>query len=165
MRKPSHFIILFQHRFKMQFMKKLTILLLLSLLFFNCISQQTDSSSTLTKQDYLRKSKHMKVAAWSLLGGGVVMATAGTIIATEAVVMIIVNPFSPPANEKKLNSGATLILVGSIALLASIPFFIASSKNKRIAASMSFSNQPLPAIRTNNFVYREIPSLTLKISL
>ena len=146
-------------------MKNVTTILLLLIIAASTFSQQTNPSPPLTKHDYLRKSKHEKVAAWSLLGGGAVMGTVGTIIAAEEVVTFIVNPFTPPADEKRFNRGAALILIGSIAVLASIPFFIASSKNKRIAASMSFRNQPLPEIFTNNFVYREIPSLTLKIGL
>ena len=42
--------------------------------------QQNNPSPTLTKQDYLKKSKNQKTAAWIVLGGGIVLTSAGMAI-------------------------------------------------------------------------------------
>ncbi len=146
-------------------MKIFSIIILL-LIEVTLFSQQNTPFPSLTKQDYLLKSKHKKIAAWSLLGGGVVFGSIGAIIAAKEVIPIMVNPFfSQAPDEKNLNTGAVLILIGSASVLASIPFFIASSKNKRIASSISFNNQFSPEIQGNSLVYRAIPSINLKICL
>lgn len=149
-------------------MKKIIISSLLLIMSSPLFSQQIDPSLSMTKQDYVKKSKHQKVAAWSLLGGGLVIGSIGTIIALKEAVKVTVIPFPgvlPPPDQNKLNFGAALMLVSSIAVIGSIPFFIISSKNKRRAASLSLKNGPIPQIYQSSLVYRNIPSLTLKLQL
>jgi hypothetical protein len=155
-------------------MKKLTTLLLLSLLFFNCISQQTNPSPSLTKQDYLKKSKKEKTTAWILAGGGLAMsAVTLTIAANQSA--DATNNFLATLLSLAENNGTTvthdfsvlgvLFYIGAAGTIASIPMFVSSSKDKRKAMSMSFSNQALPQICDNSFVHHAIPSIKLKISL
>jgi len=61
--------------------------------------------------------------------------------------------------------GEAAMIIGGTAALASIPFFIISSKNKRKAMSMSFKNQMIPQLQINGFAYSAIPSVNLKINL
>lgn len=122
-------------------------------------SQQVNPPPTFTNQDYLQKSKHQKTAAKILLGGGGVLFFTGSLIALND----IGNLFSGKVNNPAL--AEILLLTGGAAMVTSIPLFIASSKNKKKAMSMSLGNQSVPQIKNNSFVYRTIPSLTIKISL
>ena len=117
-------------------------------------SQQTNPSPILTKQDYLQKSKNQKTAAWIMLGSGLGMVGGGLAINLSGGIL--------NGNGSK---GLWLSYLGGAVTIASIPFFIAASKNTKKAASLSFKNEIAPRHRINNFVYRTVPSLTLKINL
>ena len=133
-------------------MKKIIVGCVLLMLVTSVFSQQTSSSPVLTKQDYLKKSKHQKIAAFCLAGGGIVVWLAGV---------------SKNMNQSdNIDGGGEVVMaIGSIAALASIPMFIIASKNKRKAASLSFKNEPSLQVQKSSFVYRAIPSLTLKLQL
>lgn len=133
-------------------MKKFIVGTMLLILANSAFSQQNNPSPTLTKQDYGRKSKHQKTIAVCLAGGGIVLWLAGA---------------SKYMNQEDNidGGGETAMAIGSIAALASIPMFIIASKNKRKAASISFKNEPSFQIQKKSFVYRAIPSLTLKFQL
>ena len=133
-------------------MKKIIVGCMLFMLATSVFSQQTSSSPVLTKQDYLKKSKHQKIAAFCLAGGGIVVWLAGV---------------SKNMNQSdNIDGGGEVVMaIGSIAALASIPMFIIASKNKRKAASLSFKNEPSLQVQKSSFVYRAIPSLTLKLQL
>lgn len=146
-------------------MKKLTTCLLLLLIVSTSFGQQINPKPSLTKQDYMRKGKHQQIAALSLLGGGIVLGSIGSVTTAKETLPHIVFPVPVPIDEQKVNNGVGLMTVGLVAALTSIPFFIASSKNKKKAMSMSFNNQSLPLMHGNNVVYHAIPSLKLKISL
>jgi hypothetical protein len=133
-------------------MKKLTTLLLLSLLSFNCISQQTNLSPSVTKQDYLKKSKKQKTIAFVLAGGGSIAWLAG------------LGKYMNQEDNIDGGGEAAMIIGGTVALV-SIPFFIISSKNKKKAMRMSFKNQVIPQLQNSGFVHRTIPSINLKIDL
>ena len=75
-----------------------------------------------------QKSKKQKTAAWILLGGG-----AG--IAATVIIIIVFDPLSV-FDLKKSNNRGLLLATGGAAMVASIPFFIASGKNKRKANLM-----------------------------
>ena len=146
-------------------MKKLTTLLLLSLLFFNCISQQTSPTPVLTKQaNYQQRSRNQKIGAILLLGGGGLSAGIGGLIWWAADFEHGLTPGSDPdQRQQNVNTGKVFIIVGSIMMLASIPLFNASNKNKTM--SISFKNQLIPQLQNNGFVYRAIPSFNVKISI
>lgn len=110
-------------------------------------SQQTSPSPGLTKQDYLQKSKNQKTTAFILLGVG----AAAIAIAAPGNVSLDVLP--------------VFVIVGGVATIVSIPLFIASARNKRKDMSLSFKNETAPQIQKRSFVYQNVPSLTLKISL
>ena len=126
--------------------------MLLAILSGTSFSQQTDLTQSLTREVYLQKSKNQKTAARILLGSGTALAAGSLVWASQ-------NLFST-------SSGPVVFLVaGSVAMLGSIPLFIASGKNKRKALSMSFKIQPVPQLQKANLVNRQAPSLSLKINL
>ncbi len=133
-------------------MKKITTLIVLFAITLAAYCQQTNFSPTLTKQDYLKKSKNQKILAFSLAGGGAIAWLAG--------VSKYMN-----REDNVDGGGEAAMIIGGTAALASIPLFIISSKNKKKAMSMSFINQRLPQLQNNGFVYRAIPSLSFKINL
>jgi hypothetical protein len=110
-------------------MKKLILLIILSLLTVNLFSQTQNLK--LTKDDYLQKSKNQKTTGWVLLAGGTTMAVVGIIIGNNS------NLFD--SNNSGFEIGARLLIVGLATDLVSIPFFISSSSNTRKAATFSFN--------------------------
>ena len=133
-------------------MKKIFFCIILLILTNSTFSQQTSSSPVLTKQDYLKKSKHQKITAFCLAGGGIVVWLAG---ASKYM----------NQNDNIDGGGEVAMAIGSIAAVASIPMFIIASKNKRKAASLSFKNEPSFQVQKSSFVYRAIPSINLKFQL
>ena len=102
-------------------------------------------------QDYLKKSKNQKRAAWILLSAGVL---------SVALASIEVNPdYGESTNQSFLAIGG-LIFIG-----ASIPCFISSARNKKKAAAISFKNQFIPQLSNGCLVNRSVPSILLEISL
>lgn len=139
-------------------MKKLIAFLLILVVSTASFSQTTTPSPE--KADYLKKSKSQKTAAWLLAGGGVVTA----IIAASSYTIV---DFGSDIFEgtNKTTTAAVFFAIGGVAALSSIPLFIASGRNKRKGMSLSFKNETVPQIQKNSFVYRAIPSLTIKMSL
>jgi hypothetical protein len=135
-------------------MKKIIVFALLLTVSASSFSQQTNPSTVITKQDYLKKSKTQKVAAWALLGGGVALGVGGVIWATS-------NIFSTSSGPD------ILFAAGGASLLGSIPLFIASSRNKHKAnaASAYFKMESSPAVYPSASLYRTFPVVALKISL
>ena len=135
-------------------MKKVLFILIFSALAFTSFSQPGNPSTPLTKQDYLQKSKKQKTAAWILLGVGLVSTVLGS---TES------NPNSIVGGNNSRNT--VFLVTGLAAIGGSITLFIASSKNKRKAISMSFKNHEVHQMINTELVYRGVPSLQFKISL
>ena len=136
----------------------------------NCFCQQTQNLQPIQKTDYLDKSKNQKTAAWILLGGGVAMTITGTVIYHNA--------YSKAAEEDPFGTlvtlgtnvnpgGAVLATVGLLSTIGSIPFFIASGKNKRRASfvSTSFKMENAAIVQRASLVKRPYPALSLKIGL
>lgn len=118
-------------------------------------SQQTNPSSVLAKQHYLQKSKNQKTIGLVLLAGGSALITSGCIMAIFA------------AKDGLGTLGYMLIMGGSGCALAigSVPFLNGSAKNKKKAMSLSFKNETAPQIQKGSFVYRSVPSITIKLKL
>jgi hypothetical protein len=116
-------------------------------------SQQSTPSPTLTKQDYLKKSKRQKTTAFLLLPVGVLSTGLGMI------------RFK---NEDGTygNSMNTVFLVSGLAAIAgSITLFIASSRNKNKGMGLSFKNETVPQLENMCSTIRSVPTVTLKIDL
>lgn len=103
-------------------------------------------TATDVNNDYLTKSRNQKMAAWILLGGGVVGVGIGSVIefnnAPKNLVSII-------TDQTYNSSGIAVAFIGGGMAVASIPLFIASSRNKK-KAKLSISSQPTGfAVPTN----------------
>ena len=143
-------------------MKKIITLSLLLVLFSGIsFSQATTKNLSALKTDYLQKSKNQKTAAWILLGSGGTLMVTGVIIPRGE--LIHESLFQKTYKNDGIKS--TLISTGIVAMLGGIPLFIASSKNKRKATSLSFKNETVPGFYKQAIVSQSAPSLTIKISL
>ena len=144
-------------------MKKILFGSMLLILTNSSFSQQNNPSPTLTKQDYGKKSKHQKTTALIFFGAGAGLITTA----------ISIEPFY---NYKKV--GTTLMMpppdytykiiffiTGLASMVASIPFFINSSKNKRKAASLSINNQKIQTLQKGSFTDKFVPVVRFTISL
>ena len=144
-------------------MKKIIICLLLITWSVASFSQQTTTSKPpLTKADYLKKSKSQKTGAWLLVGGGAaMMAIALTIPIKESN-----DPFVLVQSYAS-GGGTVLVLIGSLCGLGSIPLFIASARNKRVAnrTTAFFKMEAVPVVGQTGFVSRSFPALAIKINL
>jgi hypothetical protein len=142
-------------------MKKIIPVIMLLMLASAAFSQQNNPSSTMTKQDYLKKSKNQKKVALIMLGGGTTLMLTGAII-----------PKGPVTRDNFLwneykNDGirGAFVLTGFVSMLGSIPFFIASSKNKRKAASVHIHNEKIQTLQKGSLAYKFIPAVRLMIRL
>lgn len=137
-------------------MKKIIVFPLLLLLSAASFSQQKSPSPTLTKQDYLKKSKNQKTAAWVLLGGGAVLAGAGFLIGD-----------SKESSFNDASTGAVIGGIGVLSMIGSIPLFIASAKNKKrgMSASAYFKKEDIIIPRGYGMVRSSFPALSVKINL
>jgi len=143
-------------------MKKIFNLCLLLSIAGKIFSQaDTTTPNSSIKTDYLKKSKTQKTIAWTMLGVGTAMVVAGVVTAGNADY----NPYPIPPTDEKFYNGATLILLGVLMDLGSIPLFIAGAKNKRRALSVSFKNELAPQLRQGSIVRTPVPSISLAIRL
>lgn len=126
-------------------------------------SQQTEPSAVLTKQNYLQKSKSQKTVAWILAGSGVGLMVAGfaTVSEKDAANYLF------QVDNSGFNTSVTLFVIGGITTLSSIPFFIASGKNRRKAIAAKVSIDIKRSYGTESFAVKSsaYPALTLKLSL
>ncbi len=153
-------------------MRKIILYTLLLVIPAATFCQSTPNDMPVVKTDYLKKSKNQKTAAWLLLGGGFALTVTSTLMAapkvTEDVGNIFVGVFSgEPAPENNYTAENILLITGTASMLASIPFFIASKKNKRKAIDMT-ANIKMENVRMfqyQSFVQTSYPAIALKIKL
>lgn len=146
-------------------MKAIVTITCLWLLTQTVVAQSADQP-VLSKADYLKKSKNQSTAAWILVGGGAAMVSVGTIIGITDGAKALGSIFSGETEEPS-NAGPILFYTGAAAMLGSIPLFIASSRNKRKANSMSafFKMENRPLLQRSSFTKASYPALTFKIKL
>jgi len=139
-------------------MKKMISLLLLFAVSLTVFSQQNIPG---INTDYLKKSKKQKKIALILLGGGATFFLTGVVIPKGELV------HSGFLGNDYENDGikSAFKLTGMLSMLGSIPLFIASSKNKKRAASLGFRMEKTPSLQQQNFVHHSYPALTLNLSL
>ena len=141
----------FQISYKITNMKRsvvLSLLLCFSLMTFS--QQNMEPTISHSKEDYLKKSKTQRIIAFSLLGGGAITWLAGA-------------SKNMNQNDNIDGGGETAMVVGVIAVVTSIPFFIMASKNKKkakMATSISLINQRI--YFRQNRSYAAVPSLSVK---
>jgi hypothetical protein len=122
----------------------------------------------MTKQDYLEKSRKQKTAGFILLGGGVAVVGIGAIVsATNAVGLTVscIGLNCSQAAEEGIQTGGAIMLVGGLAIVGSIPLFVSAGNNRKKAAALSFSNEPIYLPKYAGNLPRAVPSITLKIRI
>ncbi|MBC6490371.1 hypothetical protein ACFSQD_08620 [Flavihumibacter stibioxidans] len=113
--------------------------------------------TSLSKSDYLLKSKNQKTAAWVMLGGGTALFIAGVLIGNDT-----------DEGEwfgDNLEKGIIVAGVGAGLALGSIPFFISSAMNKRRAAGLSIIHQKIMVPDQKSFKVARQPALSLTVRL
>lgn len=146
-------------------MKKIILILFLFAFSETSFCQQTDSKGTLSKQDYLLKSKKQNTAAWILFGGGTGLATTGLVMGLADLGKAFGNAYVGGNESVNSDASVAIFLVGIGSMVGSIPLFIASGKNKRRAMAMSFKIETAPQFQKSSLVQKNTPSLNLKIGL
>jgi hypothetical protein len=139
-------------------MKKIIAIIFFFTISTLCFSQQIDSLPVLTKQDFLQKSKSQKTTAWIMLVGGAILTGTGMAIGVNESTDAVVSPFT-------LEPGPVLLITGSVFMLSSIPLFMAANKNKKKAMSLTIKNEKALQLHKQKFVYKSIPSISLKVAL
>ncbi|HEY6063690.1 MAG TPA: hypothetical protein VIV35_08785 [Chitinophagaceae bacterium] len=144
-------------------MKKIIISAFLLIVSAPSFSQQTKPSAALIKQGYLHKSKYLNKAAWLCLGGGTALfLTSIAVVPKNYDIWYDVNT---PKEDRQYHFAEALALTGFISMLASIPLFIASHRNKKKSMPLSLKTETAPQLQKNSFGYKSFPSLTLRIHL
>jgi hypothetical protein len=143
------FLGLLQLKQKTKNMKQFLTLIVLLGFFTISFSQEITASKPITREDFLKRSKDQKVAAFIFLGVG---ATAIAIAA--------------PGNVDFETLGF-LVAIGAIGTLTSIPLFIASGRNKRKANAMiaSFKMGKMSVPEKSILICSYYPSISLRLNL
>jgi hypothetical protein len=127
-------------------------LFFLAVTYANCMFSQ--STNTPVRTDYLQKSKNQKTAAWVCLGGGAALIATGFLVGDRS-----------NSSFSEAGTGVVVGGIGFIGTIVSIPLFIASGRNKRKAASVSFKNEMAPQFQKNSLAYKRFPTLSIQIHL
>lgn len=141
------------------------------LLSFASVSfaQHSASKPVLPKTDYLQKSKKQKKTGMIFLGGGAAFIVTSLVIPQGESTGFQIDPFTWGFYEGHKNDGirGAFILAGGLSMLGSIPFFIASGKNKRRArkASAFINMERAPVLQQMMFSNRSFPSAGVRINL
>ena len=135
-------------------------------LFFAISSFSQSKTITVSQDAYLSKSKKQKKTGLILLAGGAVFIATGLIIPKGDPTGHI-NYLDYSEDHKNDDIKASFGLVGFVAALGAIPFYVASNKNKKRAAktTVSINHQTINQLQLNSLVQTSQSSLTLKIGL
>jgi len=146
-------------------MNKHIIFILLLLLSTNIFSQQTTTTDPKVKTDYLNKRFHQNTAAHLMLWCGLAATITGGVISTNDNTEPGLFGFPVRSDKKYKSAGDIIAIAGLVSMAGSIPLFIAASKNKRRAMSVSLKNETTRQLLKENFVTVAVPSISFKISL
>ena len=148
-------------------MRKFAVLSLLLVFATASFSQQlTPEKHSLTREDYLKKSKNQKKAGWIMLGGGAAIVATSLIIPEGESEGLQVCYALLCETHKNDGIKGGLAVVGTLSMLGSIPLFLASGKNKRRAnaVSASFKTENASIVRGSSLIKMQYPALSIKIA-
>lgn len=136
-------------------MKNLFLAFLLSGVIFH-VQCQTKSAS-ITPADLMKKSDSQYTAGWILLGGGTAMVLTAWAIPYQN------DDYSGTSSNNSFQE--ILGVTGTLSIIVSVPIFLSSGNNARMAARLSLQNQALlqPVFLPGQS--RNFPALNLKIPL
>jgi hypothetical protein len=119
------------------------------------LASSKDFNLSSSKYSYLKKSRTQKTIGWILLGTGAGIAAYG---------LVTINNYTD--NQWGFNiTGALIAIAGGVIAASSIPFFISSARNKRKAATLSFSAKKNLLLQQHALAYKIQPAIALKITL
>ena len=111
-----------------------------------------DSTTVIDRDYYLAKSKSQKTAAWILLGGGAGLIGTGFLIGNRET-----------STFGEAGTGVVIGGLGLLSIIASIPVFNASVKNKKKAKLAVSQQKTMLGFPVN--VSKNITGLTLSIPI
>ena len=112
----------------------------------------------------IQKSKNQKTGAWILLGAGTAVFLGGVVVLTsESMWAVAETVFDGEGSTT--SSGGILIVAGSLAMLGSIPLFIASGNNRQKALRLSVGTQQITLPVKGAWTYQYQPAVALKIRI
>lgn len=117
--------------------KNVAILLFLAMMCISSFAQTTTASTIRT--GYFNKSKKQHTAAWIFLGGGAVFTVVGYTIGLNRVFHEIGSVLETGKDDNSFVAGTIIFFTGISSMLASVPLFIASSKNRKKGMALSVS--------------------------
>jgi hypothetical protein len=126
------------------------------------------SAQEMTKQDYLEKSRKKTKAGAILLGGGIVLfSIGGTLMAVSGLDQLTscIGGNCSSGAEDGFAAGTVMMWVGGLSVVGSIPLLISAGNNRKKAAALSFSNEPIYVPKYAGNLPRAVPSITLKIRI
>jgi len=115
-----------------------------------------NSTSNQNQLDLIKKSENQNKVGWIFLGGGLAMGITS---------LVIPNSYDPYNGQSNSGGLAALGWVSAISIAVSIPIFLSSGSNARIAAKLGLQNQAINQPNPLGTHIRSIPSLSLKIPL
>jgi len=126
------------------------------LIVINCFGQ------SVTKTDYLKKSKNQKTAAFVLLGVGAALDIGGIIATISNANKEVDNLFS---SDNSVNHSAEYVLysAGTASLLGSLALFIISKGNKKKALSLGIDTKQFHELKKSSLYAVRYPALTMRI--
>lgn len=129
---------------------------LIFLLFLSTVSlsQQPIHKVSLTREDYLEKSRKQKKASFILAGAGV----------ASAITSIIYGLNDGLFNKKVNDVSGIFVGIGLACVTAAIPLRFASKRNYRKAAA-NFIYPKVPSAKQVGIFAKAYPALTLKVDL
>ncbi len=150
-------------------MKMIIICSLLLLVTARSFSQQINGIQPVTRQDYLKKSKNQKKAAIVLLAGGAALIGTGIwIFSGESFDTGDIFNYNQKAKAgSEWGTGIPIAGVGLLSTIGSIPFFIASGRNKRksMKVSTSLRIEKTQIIRQNGISFSSFRAISVSINL
>jgi hypothetical protein len=133
---------------KNQIIKTLTFFCVLTYSFLMPTIQAQHLENSTTKPGnkdfryYSKKQKNQKTTAWILLTGGAVLSVSGMVAQAATATMDLVTIMAGAEPEEFSQTGTYVAFAGLATMATSIPFFIASGKNKK-RANISLQQQKI----------------------
>jgi len=141
-------------------MKKKLLFLLCFLYFSNISAQYDDSTSRQEASILYNKANKQRSAGWILLGGGAGVAVAGLVIGASSFWPNLIE-----GDHTGIEVGGAMMITGLAGIAGSIPFFIASGKNKRKAEALVFIKMENSSYVSQYSITKlKYPAITLSIS-
>ena len=139
-------------------MKKIFLLTLYVVISACSFSQERPA------ENYLAKAKKQNTAAWVLLGGGFTFTAAGVIGGSTSVMNEIGARFNDE-HDKGYKTSSVFFILGITSMLSSIPFFVASSGNRKKAATVFFKLEAAPSVTREMLAKNNFPAIGIKLLL